>query len=147
MFLSLWNSSNTTALRTRVSPPVYFLSDDTGYYGARKLPKKFKFRDFLCQLSRVRSLWEQKVAQKVWKLSDPAKKSRFGQKVCKLSALRNLRKKVSRRDSSQSTSRLTTNHTHTRTHVERRTYTEVDKIGDCGLSSSRIAPTKGFEQP
>ena len=41
----------------------------TAFCGSRKLRKKWKFANLFRSFPHVRSLWEQKVAQKVWKLS------------------------------------------------------------------------------
>ena len=89
-------------------------------------------------------IWEHKVAHTVWKLYFLAKIPRFRHRtLCYMAEQRN--KVVAPRDSSQSTP-------STHTHVDSQNTAanagaEVDKVGECELSSSRIALTKGFEQP
>ena len=73
------------------------ITNYTAFYGSRKLRKKLKFANFFRNFPHVRSLWEQKVAKKVWKLSLSTIIARSGAKVCKLFALQMWQKKVARR--------------------------------------------------
>ena len=77
--------------------PFIFGFHYTAFYGSRKLRKKWKFANFFRNFPHVRSLWEQKVAKKVGKLSLSTIIARSGAKVCKLSALQMWQKKVARR--------------------------------------------------
>ena len=90
--------------------PKFNLSNLHRFLWGTKVANKVKVckltGSFLC----VRSLWEHKGTQKVWKLHFSAKIPRFGLKVHELYALAEQRKnKVARRDSSQYT--LSTHHT------------------------------------
>ena len=76
---------------------VHFRPIYTAFYGSRKLRKKWKFANVFRNFPHVRSLWEQKVAKKVWKLSLSTIIARSGANVCKLFALQMWQKKVARR--------------------------------------------------
>jgi len=57
---------------------------NTACYGKQKFPRKVLSWYFRRKLSHVRSVWEQKVPSKVWKLLLLQKIARFGEKVWKL---------------------------------------------------------------
>ena len=65
--------------------------------GAESCEKSESLQTFFRNFPHVRSLWEQKVAKKVWKLSLSTIIARSGAKVCKLFALQMWQKKVARR--------------------------------------------------
>ena len=63
---------------------VVYTIINTACYGKQKYPRKVLSWYFRRKLSHVRSVWEQKVPSKVWKLLLLQKIARFGEKVWKL---------------------------------------------------------------
>ena len=102
----------------------------------QNVAKNVKFCKLSSQLRHIRSLWDQKVAKKVENYSFRPEPLHLERKFA------NFRREESRRRKFMHAQHPTTprlSNYHPPTHV-------LKIIRECDLSSSRIAPTKGFEQ-